>query len=95
MDENIEEYLKNLHDLELDPHTNWKEYGSLVKYLDYEWKENQKWDRYGKYGKGKWVSHQMDLVNMIIFPLVASEETKHDFMVFAEKVMGAKNAESV
>ena len=92
MDENILEYLKNLHELELNPHTNWKEYGPLAKYLDYEWKENQKWDRYREgiiteRGKGKWVSYTTESANMIIFSLIAREECKADFLCFANKVM--------
>tara|TARA_R110002126_G_scaffold56437_6_gene150791 strand:- start:7759 stop:8049 length:291 start_codon:yes stop_codon:yes gene_type:complete len=96
MDKNIWEYLKNLHALEIDRNTNWNKYGDLAKLLDYKWKENEKWHGEDKkQRKGKWVSYNTDMVNMVIFTLVASEETKHDLRVFAEKVMGAKNGKSV
>ena len=90
MDENIMKYVNDLHALEIDPNTNWNDYGDLARYLNYEWKENEKWhDEDKKQRNGKWVSHEIHTINLAIFPLIAREECKVNFLYFANKVMEA------
>lgn len=81
-------YLNKLHALEIDPNTNWNQYGEITKLLDYQWKENEKWlDDDGKLHKGKWVSYDTAMVASVIFPLIARKEAKENFLYFANKVM--------
>ena len=88
MDENIMKYLNKLHALEIDPNTNWNQYGEIVKFLDYRWRENEKWrDDDGKLHKGKWVSYDTATIAPVIFTLIARKEAKENFLYFANKVM--------
>ena len=82
-------YLNGLHLLEINRNTNWDDYGPISKYLQYKWKENEKWyDEDKKQRKGKWVSYQTSVIFLTILPLISSKEATQPFLDFAEKVMG-------
>jgi len=91
MDEIVMKYLNGLHLLEINPNTNWKEYGSIGEYLNYEWKKNEKWhDEDMKQRKGKWVSYETANIFLAILPLISPEEATSSFLNFANKVMEVK-----
>jgi len=86
---NFMKYLNGLHSLEINPNTNWDDYGDIAQYLEYEWKENEEWYDFDmkEKRKGKWVSYQTNIIFLAIFPLISSEEATRPFLDFANKVM--------
>lgn len=82
-------YLNGLHLLEINRNTNWDDYGPISRFLQYKWKENEKWyDEDEKERKGKWVSYQTSVIFLTILPLISSKEATQPFLDFAVKVMG-------
>ena len=91
MEKNVMKYLNRLHSLEINPNTNWDDYGDIARCLNYEWKDNENWyDEDMKKQKGKWVSCESHAIFLAILPLISSEEATRPFLNFANKVMEMK-----